>query len=309
MRKKNSNTFELLILGTSSATPSKHRHPSAQLLNIQEQLFLIDCGEATQLRLFNNKIHWNQLTHIFITHLHGDHSFGLPGLISSLGLYNREHKLTLVGPEGLQEFVQTTLRLSQSQVKFDLEFITVDHRQSQEILCDDELKIISFPLDHRIPCVGYCFRFFRKSKKLSKEKIAPYPIDPSDFKKLKHGEEVQLKDEQILKPSDVLEDKIIEKSFAYCSDTRYSESILPYIQKVDLLYHETTYEAALEEKAAEMGHSTTHQAATIASKADVGKLVIGHYSSRYTELQNLLNECQSVFPKTVLGIEDLRIKF
>ncbi|MEO6190505.1 MAG: ribonuclease Z [Saprospiraceae bacterium] len=307
MRKKSSITFELLILGTSSATPSKNRYPSAQLLNIQEQLFLIDCGEATQVRLFQHKIQWNQLSHIFITHLHGDHSFGLPGLLSSMGLYNRQHKLTLVGPEGLQEFVETSLRLSFSRINFELEFITLDHTISTIVLEDDELKIISFPLDHRIPCLGYRFQFNSISKKLNKEKIKKYNFSISELKKLKNEEDIILSNGQLIKASEVLDVSHLQKSFAYCSDTRYNESILPYIENVDLLYHETTYENALQEKAYDMGHSTTLQAATIAQKANAKCLVTGHYSSRYIELNNLLVECQSIFPNTILGKENLRI--
>lgn len=308
MRKKNSNTFELIILGTSSATPSKNRHPSAHLLNIQEQLFLIDCGEASQVRLFLNKIHWNQLSHIFISHLHGDHIFGLPGLLSSMGLNGRQTKLQIVGPEGLQEYVETSLRLSYCQIEFELEFIVINHTQSTNLYNDGELSITSFPLDHRVPCVGYCFKLAMQHQKLNKEKLQNYNLNFSDIKKLQIGENVLLNSGQTLYSKDILYTLPIRKSFAYCSDTRYNESILPYIEDVDLLYHETTYAKDLKQKAFDMGHATTIEAAQMAKLAKVRQLVIGHYSSRYHELQPLLEECQEVFEHTILGVENLRIR-
>lgn len=309
MRKNNSNSFELLILGTSSATPSKTRHPSAHLLNIQEELFLIDCGEATQVRLFNHKIRWNQLGHILITHLHGDHVYGLPGLLSSMGLYQRENPLTIFGPSGIKEFVHTTLRLSHSQIAFDLQICEIDHTSASVILQDDKLTITAFPLDHRVPCIGYCFRYKDHFKKFDKELLSRYPLRIADIRKLKEGLDVTLPDGSVLRSNQVLLDIEVNKSYAYCSDTRYNERIIEYIKGVDLLYHETTYDGALEQKAEEMGHTTTLQVARIVAKANVQKLVTGHYSSRYHSLEHLLEECQGVFPQTILGIEDLRIKW
>lgn len=308
MGKKNSQTFELLILGSSSATPSQNRHPSAQLLNIQEQLFLIDCGEATQLRLFNHKIKWNNLSHIFITHLHGDHVFGLPGLLNTMGLYGRSQKLILVGPTGIKEFVETILRLSHSHCQFEIDIHELEHTQSSTVLQEEGLEIVAFPLDHRVPCLGYVFRFENESKNFIPEKLSKFELNFSDLRKLKRGEKVLLKNGTFLSPEEVIENTKTKKSFAYCSDTKYNESILPFIHEVDLLYHETTYRHDLLEKAIEMGHSTSIQAATMAKKANVGTLVTGHYSSRYSNLQEIVEECQTVFPNTTLGKEDLRIK-
>jgi ribonuclease Z len=309
MRKKNSNRFELTVLGSSSATPSTKRFPSSQLLNIQEQLFLIDCGEATQLRLFTERVQWTQLTHIFITHLHGDHVYGIPGLLNTMSLYQLPNKITIHGPKGIKEFIEIILKLSHSHLTYSLEIIELDHETAGKVDIDDELHVDYFPLDHRVPCIGYCFRYNSTRLNLKKEILDNHPMTYSEIRQLKRGEDIITKLGAHISYKDALEVRKIKKSFAYCSDTQYNESIIPYIKDVDLLYHETTYKNDLLQKAIDMRHSTSSQAATIALKAKVGKLLTGHYSSRYAEIEELVEECRAVFPNTVMGIEGVRVKF
>lgn len=308
MRKRNSHRFELTVLGSSSATPSNKRFPSSQLLNIQEQLFLIDCGEATQLRLFQQKIQWPQLTHILITHLHGDHLYGLPGLLNTMGLYQLPNKINLVGPVGLKEFTETVLRLSHSRLSFEINIIELDHLIPGRIIIDEELYFDYFPLDHRVPCIGYCFRYESTRLNLKKEILDQNPMTYSEIRQIKRGLDIVTKMGATISAKNALETRILKKSFAYCSDTQYNESILPYIKDVDVLYHETTYTNDLIDKAIEMRHSTTSQAATIALKANADRLLTGHYSSRYHDIEELVNECKLIFPETIMGIEGLTVK-
>ncbi|NOT37183.1 MAG: ribonuclease Z [Saprospiraceae bacterium] len=308
MRKRNSHRFELTVLGSSSATPSKKRFPSSQLLNIQEQLFLIDCGESTQMRLFQQKIQWTQLSHILITHLHGDHLYGLPGLLNTMGLYQLPNSITLIGPVGLKEYTETILRLSHSHLSYELRIIELDHLTSGKIEIDEELFIEHFPLDHRVPCIGYCFRYASTRLNLKKEILDQNPMTFSEIRSVKRGENITTKMGSKVLAQDALETRILKKSFAYCSDTQYSESIIPFIKDVDLLYHETTYKNDLIDKAVEMRHSTTSQAATIALKANAKKLLTGHYSSRYSDIEELVDECKAIFPDTIMGIEGVTVK-
>ena len=308
MRKRNSNRFELTVLGSSSATPSKKRYPSSQLLNIQEQLFLIDCGEGTQLRLFNQKVQWPQLNYILITHLHGDHVFGLPGLLNTISLYQLPQQINLYGPVGIQEFVRTNLRLSHSQIQYVLNITELDHNNPGRVDIDEELYFDFFPLDHHVPCIGYCFRYQSTRINLKKEILDQNPMTFSEIRQIKRGEDIVTKKGARISHEEALETKIIKKSFAYCSDTQYNESILPFIENVDLLYHETTYKKELHSKAKEMRHSTTSEAARIALKSGAKKLLTGHYSSRYIDIQELVDECKLIFPETILGIEGLTVK-
>jgi len=296
-------TFELTILGCSSAIPVKGRFLTSQILNIREGFFLIDCGEGTQYRMLDYKIPKSKIENIFISHLHGDHIYGLPGLISSYNLNNRVKPLSIFGPIGLVPFLENALEYSYNHLGFDLNIITVDHNKYSVVFEDDNVKISAFPLKHRIPTVGYKFEEKSRLKNIKPEKISEYNLDYNQIRSAKYGNDVVLKSGEILKNSEVTLPPKHLRSYAYCSDTVYSESYIQYIKNVDLLYHESTYMSNMQEKAKLRGHSTTIDAANIAKKANAGKLILGHYSSRYHDLDPLLQEARSIFKNTELGLD------
>ncbi len=302
----NHRTFEVLILGSNSALPVKGRSPSAQIVNIHEQLLLIDCGEGTQFRLAEYRVKRSRIDHILISHLHGDHVFGLPGLITSYNHSGRKNTLHIYGPESLDEYLDTNLRLSAAELQFELDIHILSANTYKKVLAHNGFEVYCFPLDHRIPTVGYLIKEKHPHFHLDGSKIQS--VDIKYRKDLQSGNDVVLEDGTVLRAVDYLADHRPARSYAYCSDTRYCEKLLPYIQGVDLLYHETTYLDEMKEKAKETGHSTARQAAEIARKANAGCLVTGHYSSRYDDLQVILDECLAFFPNTVLGIDGLKIR-
>lgn len=249
--------FQLTILGSNSAIPSFDRHPTAQILQHLDQRFLIDCGEGTQMQLSRYGVKIHRITKIFISHLHGDHYFGLIGLLSTLHLQGRISPLTVFGPPELKEIIALQLAASQTKLRFDLTFIAVNTTVNATLLDDKDLTISSIILNHRIPCTGFLFQEKSKTK----------------------------------------------KTYAYCSDTLYDTSIIPLIQNVDVLYHEATFMEDLVQRAKETFHTTAGEAAAMALKANAGKLLIGHFSSRYKTLEPLLMEAKSVFENTFLAIE------
>ena len=249
--------FQLTILGSNSAIPSFERHPTAQVLQHLDQRFLIDCGEGTQMQLSRYGVKFHRITKIFISHLHGDHYFGLIGLLSTLHLQGRIAPLTVFGPPELKEIIALQLAASQTKLRFDLDFIFIDPTKNAILLEDKDLIVSSIVLSHRIPCTGFLFREKNKS----------------------------------------------QKSYAYCSDTIFDTSLIPVILNVDLLYHEATFMEDLITRAKETFHTTAREAATMALSANVGKLIIGHFSSRYKTLEPLLLEAKSVFENTSLAIE------
>ncbi|MBL7817268.1 MAG: ribonuclease Z [Saprospiraceae bacterium] len=301
--------FQLTILGTSAAVPTPTRFLSGQVLNMRDQLFLIDCGEGTQSRLTQLGIKKSKINHIFISHLHGDHVFGLVGVLTSMAMQSRKHLLTLYGPTGLQELVETTFRLTYYQSPFPIQCVTVDADQATELIDNESFSVKSFPLKHRIPCVGYVFREKEAERTMKVEKIAEYAIPFTDIKAIKRGADFKNTDHRfpgkgvLIPNSDLTTPPPSPRSFAYCSDTAFDETIVQHIRGVDLLYHETTFLSEMTTHAEMTGHSTALQAGQMAHLADVGQLVTGHYSSRYDELNFILDEAKSVFPNTVLGID------
>jgi ribonuclease Z len=249
--------FQLTILGSNSAIPSFERHPTAQVLQHLDQRFLIDCGEGTQMQLSKYGVKFHRITKVFISHLHGDHYFGLIGLLSTLHLQGRIAPMTIYGPQELKAIIDLQLSASQTKLRFDLEFISVDSRKEAILLDDKDITISSIILNHRIPCTGFLFKEKCKS----------------------------------------------QKTYAYCSDTLYDTSIIPAILNADVLYHEATFMEDLIQRAKETYHSTTVEAATVALAANVGKLIIGHFSSRYKVLEPLLSEAKCVFENTYLALE------
>ena len=295
--------FSVTILGAGSATPMLGRHPSSQLLTYENETFLIDCGEGTQYRLLEQKIRPGKLKAIFISHLHGDHYFGLIGLISSLNLGGRTEELYLFGPRGLDEILTIQFKYSQTPLHFPIHFTATDTTISYQLFENHFFTVHTIPLEHRIPCAGFLFREKPHKRKLIKEKLVedmPYDY----LRQLKNGEDVFDEAGNLLFSFEAFTlPAPPPRSYAYCSDTRYDARIADYIKGVSLLYHEATFQEDLAHQAFERFHSTAREAASIAQKAQAGKLLIGHFSSRYKELAGFLSDAQSIFPKTEIAEE------
>jgi len=300
--------FELTILGCSSATPTSKRNPTAQLLNIAERFFLIDCGEATQIQLRKFKLKFQRINHIFISHLHGDHYLGLPGLLASMHLLGRTNDLHLYCPEELKEILDIQHKHSQTYLNFNIVYHFHTYVSGDVLFEDEKVIVKTVVLNHRVPCCG--FAFFEKPllPNISVEAIAKYAIPPHKISEIKKGADFIAADGSTIPNASIVSKKYAARSYAYCSDTCYDESLIPYIQNVDLLYHEATFMNDKKERAKETYHSTTEQAATIAKKACVKQLMIGHYSARYKDLQPLLDEAKEVFENTILAIEGETVK-
>ena len=298
-----SNVFELTILGTSSAAPTRNRQPTAQVLNVNDRLYLIDCGEATQIQLKRYKIKFSKIDHIFISHLHGDHYLGLLGLISSMHLEGRTSDLHIYGPKGLDEIINIQLKYSQSQLKYAIHFNEVDTEINKVLLSNNQITVSSIPLKHRIPCAGYLFQESQKQRKIRKDKLEEYQIPINQINDIKDGADYITESGEIIPNDELTLPPAPSRSLAYCSDTAYHEDIIPIIQGVDLLYHETTFMEDLSDRAHETNHSTTIEAGRIAHKAKVKKLIIGHFSARYADLEPLLEETKTVFENSYLAIE------
>ncbi len=301
--------FSVLILGSASASPTLSRNPSAQLININEQYFLVDCGEGTQTRLRENNIKFQRINHIFISHLHGDHYLGLLGLLQTMHLLGRINPIHVYGPIQLKEIIDINLKHSYSTLKYPLVFHETHTKQSEVILETEEVIVSTIILKHRVPCTGFVFKEKTKPRKINPQAIKYYKIPTYGLNKIKSGE-----DFYFLGGLEVIKNEILtfnpepSYSYAYCSDTKFDEQIIPIIKDVDILYHEATFLDVDIKRAEATYHSTAKQAATIALKANVKLLIIGHFSNRYGDLSVLLKESKSVFPNTVLGIENNRFK-
>ena len=295
--------FTLTILGCSSATPTSDRNPTAQLLSHGDKLFLIDCGEGTQVSLRRMHIHFQRIKHIFISHLHGDHFYGLIGLISSMHLLGRTKPLHIYGPTQLKEILDLQLLASQTTLLYELEFHTTQAEKPEVLFEDDHITVSSFPMLHRIPTTGFLFREKPYERKMRKEMLELLKIPVHLIPKLRAGEDYVASDGTIHPNQSITMESPQPRSYAFCSDTAYFEEIIPVIHGANLLYHETTFMNDRIANATDKFHSTTGQAATIALKADVKKLLIGHYSARYDDLQPLLDEARTVFPKTDLAVD------
>ncbi len=295
---------KLTILGCHSATPRTSAHPTAQLLEIQNRYFLIDCGEGTQVQLRKYKIKFSKIKHIFISHLHGDHVFGLIGLISTFRLLNRETELHVYGPKGIKEFIVNQLKLSQSFGKYPIEFHELSSTESELIYEDSKVTVHTIPLKHRVYTNGFLFKEKIGERNLNISIINKYPeIEVCDYQNLKNGKDFTLKNGAVISNTELTTAPKKPKSYAFCSDTVYNEAIVSIIKNVDLLYHEATF---LEDKidlAKTTKHSTAKQAAQIAKLGRVNKLVIGHYSSRYSDIERFKEEAFPVFPNTELALE------
>ncbi len=295
--------FAVTMLGSGSATPTLDRHQTAQLLHYNGDYFLIDCGEATQYRLIEQRARPSRLKYIFISHLHGDHYFGLMPLLSSLNMGGRTEPLYLFGPRGLDEVITTTFRVSNGKFFFPLEFQAIDAAVPTVLLDLPGLTVESIPLDHGIACTGFLFREKPYKPRLLRDRLpADVPIEV--LKTLKEGHDVVDEMGQIqYAAADYTVPGPVARSYAYCSDTRYNERILDQIRGIDLLYHEATFRDDNANRASEVHHTTARQAATLAVQADVKRLLIGHFSSRYKTYEGFLTEAQEVFLNTELAVE------
>jgi ribonuclease Z len=295
--------FEVTILGSSSATPIYNRNPTSQVLNINERLYLVDCGEGTQQQMLRFDVRASRIDHIFISHLHGDHYLGLVGLLSSLHLNGRKKALKLFGPPQLKEIIDLQFQYSETTLQYEIEFIPTNPFVAETILVNDDVTVETIPLNHRIACTGFLFREKKRLRKLLKEKLEALAVPVEYFTALKKGADyVDLKG-KTYKNDELTTDSDNPKTFAYCSDTLYSEQYFEQIKGADMLYHEATFLHAMLNRANETHHTTALQAGQIAQTIGAKKLLIGHFSARYKTLDELLDEAQSVFPNTALAIE------
>ena len=295
--------MKLNILGCHSATPLENAHTTSQVLEVKDHLFLIDCGEGTQIQLRQQKIKFSRIKHIFISHLHGDHFYGLVGLVSTFRLLGRTADLHIYGPKGIKEVLTLQLKLANSWTDYNLFFHELEKKESELIFEDDSLKIHTIPLDHRVYTNGFLFEEKPGLRRLDKEKIKNYNIPHYDFQNLKLGKDLVLEDGTVFKNETVTLDPNPIKRYAFCSDTAYNESIAPLIKEVDLLYHEATFLNAHENLAKKTKHSTAEQAAKIAQLAQVNRLVLGHFSSRYREKNNFIAEASPFFDAVELAAD------
>ncbi|MBL4904605.1 MAG: ribonuclease Z [Flavobacteriaceae bacterium] len=295
-------SLKLTILGCHSATPRVNAHPTSQYLEINNRHFLIDCGEGTQRQMRKYKVGFSKINQIFISHLHGDHFFGLIGLIATFGILNREKELHIYGPKGLKEITNLQLKLSSSWIKYDLIFHELTSKKSELIFEDDKVTVHTIPLNHRVYTNGFLFREKEGLRKIDLTKTAMYSeIESCDYQHLKNGKDFVLQNGEVIKNKNLTLDPNKTISYAFCSDTSYKPDIVPQIKQVNLLYHETTFLTDREDLAKKTKHATAKQAANIALEAQVETLVIGHYSSRYKNSDVFKEEAELVFPNVVLA--------
>lgn len=295
-------SVKLTILGCHSATPRSEAHPSSQFLEINNEFYLIDCGEGTQTQLRKNNIRFSKIRYVFISHLHGDHFFGLIGMISTFNLLSRKTDLHVYGPEGLKEIILTQLKLTKTWLDYQLHIHELSSKSSEKIFESEKVEVFTIPLDHRIYCNGFLFKEKPKPRKLNPVAISNYPeIEICDYQNLKDGKDFITEDKRVISNVELTLDPPPTKQYAYCSDTGYTEKILPVIKNVDLLYHETTFLEDRLDLALKTKHSTAKQAAEIAKKSGARQLLIGHYSSRYKDENDFLIEAQQVFSSVMLA--------
>ncbi|MFC4632571.1 ribonuclease Z [Dokdonia ponticola] len=296
-----STSLTVSILGCYAAAPGAFKNPTSQVLEIRNHVFLIDCGEGTQVALRRNKIKFVRIKHIFISHLHGDHFFGLMGVISTFSLLKRTAPLTIYGPVGIKEVVLLQLKLTQSFTSYPLHFKELKSKEPQLIYEDDLVTVTTIPLKHRIYTNGYYFQEKVGLRKLDINAALNLEIDKAYFNKIKQGGDVTLEDGTVVPNHELTFDPPTPKSYAYCSDTSYQPSITDQIQGATVLYHESTFLDSHEHLCKVTGHSTAKQAATIAKEAGVDQLILGHYSTRYPDLNAFKEEAQTIFADTHLA--------
>jgi len=295
--------MKLTILGSSSALPTSGRYPSAHVLSAHERLFLIDCGEGTQMQLRKTRIRFAKINHIFISHLHGDHVFGLYGLLSTFSLMGRKNPIHLYAPENYDKILKSHLSDFDINLSFEIDFIPLSAKVPVKILDDKYLTVTSFPLKHRVPAFGFLFREKQPERNIIKECIDKYKIPLVRIPAIKKGEDFITSDGNIIKNENITLPPPKPLSYAYCSDTKYFKRLASFVKGVSLLYHEATFDKTKDDLAEMTGHSTTLDAAKTALDANVGTLIIGHFSARYKEIEPLVDEARTVFPETYPAID------
>ncbi len=293
--------MKLTILGCHSATPRWDANPTAQVLEVRGHLFLIDCGEGTQVQLRKFKVKFARIKHIFISHLHGDHFFGLVGLISTFRLLGRDADLHIYGPKGIKEAVTLQLKLGKSWTNYSLLFHELDSDEPTLLFEDEKISVTTIPLKHRIYCNGFLFREKLGERGLNLEAAVKAHIDQSYFSKAKQGFDIENMEGVLIPNAQITFDPDPAKSYAYCSDTAYFPELTTQIKNVTALYHESTFLDEHHHLALKTGHSTASEAASIAKQAEVGTLILGHYSGRYGELENFRREAQTIFHNVELA--------
>ena len=301
--------MKLTILGCYAATPRTLTNPTSQVLEIKNRLFLIDCGEGTQVQLRKNKLKFSKINHVFISHLHGDHFFGLVGLISTFALLGRTTDLHIYGPKGVKEIIDLQLRLSNSWTNYQLFFHELESKQSQVVFEDEKVVVKTIPLKHRVYTNGFLFQEKIGERKLDLNAVQDFEIDTCYYQNIKNGRDITLDDGRVIANSKLTYDPDLPLSYAFCSDTVYNESIIPIIKEVDVLYHESTFLDSEEALAGKTMHSTAKEAATIALKANVKQLVLGHYSTRYDSIALFKEQAETIFPNVLLADDGKSFEF
>lgn len=294
--------FQLTLLGTNAAFPAFGRITSCQILNYNDSLILIDCGEGCQIRLNEYRVRRSKIQYVCISHLHGDHVYGLPGLLTSYNHKDRKKPLTVIGPLGIKKFLLTLFENSYTDINYDLQFIELDHEGIKKVAQMDDVSISAFPMDHRIPTYGYRFEESQLNFNIRKENIVRFSLNIEEIKRAKAGLDI-IREKEHIPYTDIVIPKAKPRSYAYCSDTVYDPGLVEYVRHVDLLYHETTYMHDLAVLAKERKHSTSKEAALIAKEAEVSRLITGHYSSRYRKVDELLAEARQFFPNSEMGYD------
>lgn len=295
--------IQVQILGTGAGGPFQGRHYTAQMVQVDNQRFLVDCGEGTQQQLYKYRVRYDGVRQIFISHLHGDHVFGLAGLITSYCLKRRSARLDIFSPPGLAELIGHTFRLTGVQPPFPIAFHEVNTEQSEQVFQNNTVEVWTIPLLHRTPCSGWLFREKIKPRNMRKDKIVEYDIPYQQIPALKAGADLRLPDGRIIPNHDITIPPPLPLSYAFCSDTAFSERVIAAVQEVNLLYHEATFQSAHSEEAAFSHHTTAAQAAEVARRASAKKLLMGHFSSRYADLDQHLLEARAVFAESYVAEE------
>jgi ribonuclease Z len=301
--------LKLTILGCYAATPRTLTNPTSQVLEMKNRLFLIDCGEGTQVQLRKNKLKFSKINQVFISHLHGDHFFGLIGLISTFALLGRTSDLHVYGPVGIKEIIDLQLKLSNSWTNYKLIFHELDSKESETIFEDDKVIVKTIPLKHRVYTNGFLFQEKIGERRLDLNAVLDFEIETCYYQNIKNGKDITLEDGRIIENHKLTFDPIPTLSYAFCSDTKYSEAIIPIIKNVDVLYHEATFLESEEALATKTMHSTAKEAARIALKANAKQLILGHYSTRYDSLKLFKEEAETIFEAVLLAEDGKSFEF
>ncbi len=300
--------FSVTILGSGAAIPMSHRLTSAQLINIHEKYMLFDCSEGTQVQIRRRRLRLQKINHIFITHLHGDHYYGLMGLITTLHLLGRETALNVYGHKLLKNIIELHLEASNTILRYELIFHEIDPEKVSVILDEKSFTVSTVPMNHNFPCCGFLVKEKQALPNICQDFLVGKELSNADFRKIKEGEDYVDESGNVYLNEDITKPPKAPRAYAYCTDTAYYEAIIPQINGIDLLYHEATFMEDKAEDAANKFHSTAKQAASIARQAEVKKLMLGHYSARYKDLTGLLEEAKEVFPDSLLADDGMTVK-